>query len=205
MRETWVRSLGREDPLAKGMATHSSVLDWRIPWTEEPRGLQSMESQRVRHKWATFTFLEATSSSSLSPFSLFSGTKTYTTDQNATSPRKPFTILPGRMNKNTGSFTPFSYTFSSISPAAPTSFCPGLYAIPCLYIPQASTWGRLKNRAWDLFLSEPYRTAGSAWASAHLRVSSWQNASIHSSSIMEQPTLRWVHGRDRKVQASSCS
>ena len=49
MWETWVRSLGREDPLEEGMATHSSVLAWRIPWTEEPRGLQSMGSQRVRH------------------------------------------------------------------------------------------------------------------------------------------------------------
>ena len=41
MRETWVRSLGWEDPLEKGMATHSSILAWRIPWTEEPGGLQS--------------------------------------------------------------------------------------------------------------------------------------------------------------------
>ena len=39
----WVRSLGREDPLEEGMATHSSILTWRIPWTEEPGGLQSME------------------------------------------------------------------------------------------------------------------------------------------------------------------
>ena len=45
MRETWVRSLGREDPLEKEMATHSSILAWRIPWTEEPGGLQSMGSQ----------------------------------------------------------------------------------------------------------------------------------------------------------------
>ena len=49
MQETWVRSLGREDPLKKEMATHSSILAWRIPWTEEPGGLQSMESQRVGH------------------------------------------------------------------------------------------------------------------------------------------------------------
>ena len=42
MRETWVRSLGREDPLEKEMAIHSSILAWRIPWTEEPGGLQSM-------------------------------------------------------------------------------------------------------------------------------------------------------------------
>ena len=60
MRETWVRSLGREDPLEKGMATHSSILAWRIPWTEEPGRLQSMGSQRVGHDWATslsFTFM----------------------------------------------------------------------------------------------------------------------------------------------------
>ena len=49
MWETQVRSLGWEDPLEKGMATHSSVLAWRIPWTEEHGGLQSMESQRVGH------------------------------------------------------------------------------------------------------------------------------------------------------------
>ena len=53
MRETWVRSLGREDPLEKQMATHSSVLAWRIPWTEEPGGLQSTRLQRVGHDWAT--------------------------------------------------------------------------------------------------------------------------------------------------------
>ena len=40
-QETWVRSLGQEDPLEEGMATHSSILAWRIPWTEEPGGLQS--------------------------------------------------------------------------------------------------------------------------------------------------------------------
>ena len=49
MRETWVRSLGREDPLKKEMAIHSSTLAWRIPWREEPGGLQSMGSQTVRH------------------------------------------------------------------------------------------------------------------------------------------------------------
>ena len=53
MRETRVRSLGREDPLEKEMATHSSILAWRIPWTEEPGGLQSMGSQRVGHNEAT--------------------------------------------------------------------------------------------------------------------------------------------------------
>ena len=56
MPETWVWSLGQEDSLEKGMATHSSILAWRIPWTEEPGRLQSMGSQKVRHDWATFTF-----------------------------------------------------------------------------------------------------------------------------------------------------
>ena len=49
----WVRSLGWEDPLEKEMATHSSTLTWKIPWTEEPGRLQSMGSQRVGHDWAT--------------------------------------------------------------------------------------------------------------------------------------------------------
>ena len=49
MQETWVLSLGWEDPLEKGMATYSRILAWRIPWTEEPGGLQSMGSQRVGH------------------------------------------------------------------------------------------------------------------------------------------------------------
>ena len=48
-QETQVRSLGGEDPLEEEMATHSSILAWRIPWTEEPGGLQSIESQRVGH------------------------------------------------------------------------------------------------------------------------------------------------------------
>ena len=49
MWETWVRSLGQEDPLEKELATHSSILAWRIPWTVEPGGLQSTGSQRVGH------------------------------------------------------------------------------------------------------------------------------------------------------------
>ena len=49
MQETWVQSLGQKNPLEKGMATHSSILAWRILWTEETGGLQSMGSQRVRH------------------------------------------------------------------------------------------------------------------------------------------------------------
>ena len=53
MRETQVSSLGREDPLEKEMATHPSTLAWKIPWTEEPGGLQSKGLQRVGHDWAT--------------------------------------------------------------------------------------------------------------------------------------------------------
>ena len=47
MQETWVQSLGQEDPLEEGMATNSNILAWRIPWTEEPGRLQSIGSQRV--------------------------------------------------------------------------------------------------------------------------------------------------------------
>ena len=57
VQETWVWSLGWEDPLEKEMATHSSILAWKISWTEEPGGLQSIGSQRVGHNWATNTYL----------------------------------------------------------------------------------------------------------------------------------------------------
>jgi len=57
MQETQVQTLGWKDPLEKGMATLSSILAWEIPWREEPGGLQSMGSQRVRHDWATNTFI----------------------------------------------------------------------------------------------------------------------------------------------------
>ena len=61
MKETWVLSLGQEDPLEKGMALHSSILAWRSPWTEEPGELQFLGLQTVRHDWATklFTFFWA--------------------------------------------------------------------------------------------------------------------------------------------------
>ena len=52
MRETWVRSLGREDSLEKEMATHSNTFTWKIPWMEEPGRLQSMGLLQVRHDWA---------------------------------------------------------------------------------------------------------------------------------------------------------
>ena len=57
MRETWVRSLGQEDPLEKGMATHSSIHAWEIPWTKEPGGLQTMGSQS-RARLSDFTSLQ---------------------------------------------------------------------------------------------------------------------------------------------------
>ena len=79
-QETWVRSLGREDLLEKEMATHSSILTWEIPWTEEPGGLQSLGSQRIGHNWTTctaphysFTFIKRLfSSSSLSAITVVS-------------------------------------------------------------------------------------------------------------------------------------
>ena len=60
MQETWVRSLGQEDPLEKEMAIHSSILAWRIPWMEKPSRLQSTRLQRVRHDWATSPHLTFT-------------------------------------------------------------------------------------------------------------------------------------------------
>ena len=57
MQETWVQSLGREDPLEKEMAAHSSILAWEIQWTEEPGELQSTGSQRVEHDWARVLFI----------------------------------------------------------------------------------------------------------------------------------------------------
>ena len=55
IQKTQVQSLGQEDPLEKGMATHSNILAWEIPWTEEPGGLQSIGSQRVRHDLVTLS------------------------------------------------------------------------------------------------------------------------------------------------------
>ena len=56
MQETWVQSLGQEGPQEKGMATHASILAWRIPWTEDPGGLQSTGSHRARHDWESNPF-----------------------------------------------------------------------------------------------------------------------------------------------------
>ena len=53
----WVSSLGQEDSLEEGVATHSSILAWRIPWTEDPGGLPSMESQRFRHNWSDWAWM----------------------------------------------------------------------------------------------------------------------------------------------------
>ena len=60
MQEIRIRFLGQEDPLEKRMATHSSTLAWRIPWTKETGGLQSTVSQRIRHDWVTTTMAEST-------------------------------------------------------------------------------------------------------------------------------------------------
>ena len=75
LQETWVWSLGGEDPLEEEMATHSSILAWRIPWTEEPGGLQSRVSQRAGHNWAhTHNFLN---DASLMVVSIFISLVTY--------------------------------------------------------------------------------------------------------------------------------
>ena len=69
--ETWVLSLGWEDPLEKEMATHPSTLAWRIPWMEEPGGLQSTGLQRVRHDWATSLSVYVLSMWSVMSYSLW--------------------------------------------------------------------------------------------------------------------------------------
>ena len=77
MRKTWVQSLGQEDPLEKEMATHSRTLAWKIPWMEEPGGLQSMGSQRVGHDWASnFTTIQLKAIKRLDPKS-YHHTHTY--------------------------------------------------------------------------------------------------------------------------------
>ena len=68
MRETWVRFLGREDPLEKEMAIHSSTLAWKIPWMEEPGRLQSMGSRRVGHDWVTLLSLWCIGEGNGNPF-----------------------------------------------------------------------------------------------------------------------------------------
>ena len=59
LQETWVQSLNQEDPLEEGMATHSSILSWRIPWMEELNGLQSIASQRAGHNWSNLACTHA--------------------------------------------------------------------------------------------------------------------------------------------------
>ena len=81
MWETWVRSLGQEDPLVKEMATHSSILAWKIPWMVKPGRLQSMGSQRVGHDLSNFTIvrgiaeLDMTERLSLSKFKAYDAKK----------------------------------------------------------------------------------------------------------------------------------
>ena len=58
MQGTWIRSLGQENTLEEEMATHSSILAWKVPWAEEPGGLQSMGLQRAGQNWATEAFMQ---------------------------------------------------------------------------------------------------------------------------------------------------
>ena len=62
MQEMWVQSLGQENPLEEGIATHISILAWRIPWTEVPGGLQSIGSERVGHDWSDLACMHTLSS-----------------------------------------------------------------------------------------------------------------------------------------------
>ena len=79
MWKTWVESLGREDPLEKEMATHSSILAWRIPWMEEPGGLQSMGLQRVGYDCTTSLSLFMSQPVMLKKMKLNGSLKTYET------------------------------------------------------------------------------------------------------------------------------
>ena len=72
-----IRSLGQEDPLEEGMAMHSSILAWRIPWREEPGGLQSMGFQRVRHDMHTHTLHTTSTTSHEQPLSYFLSLQTF--------------------------------------------------------------------------------------------------------------------------------
>ena len=89
VQETRVRSLGWENPLEKEMATHSSILAWKISWTEEPGGLQSMGSQRVRHDWVINTN--------------YASIKTYKTFWNSHQKKKNGLVIIGEWNTKVGS------------------------------------------------------------------------------------------------------
>ena len=79
MQETWVRSLGRENPLEKEMATHSSTLAWKIPWMEEPGMLQYMGSQRVGHDWINLAWGQSGPCETELPYYYLPGVCSWTT------------------------------------------------------------------------------------------------------------------------------
>ena len=116
MRETWVQSLGWEYPLEKEMATHSSILAWRISWTEEPGRLQSTGSQRVRHDWATSLSLSLSC-----------------TDLSHMGP----TLLPLKLPYRPPSsvFTQCSLLHWELTPSASSQKLPWLYAEGGSYVP----------------------------------------------------------------------
>ena len=97
-QEILVRSLGWEDPLEKEMVTHSSILTWKIPWTEEPGRLQSMGLQRVRHHWAhTYTFLSLTSCNSCRLVRLLCKSR-YVWNEKKNNNKKQLSSEQGRLN-----------------------------------------------------------------------------------------------------------
>ena len=110
MQETQVQSLGWEDPLEEEMATHSSILAWRIPWTEEPVRLQSMGSQRVGHDWATslsFSFMEIQASPQLTK--QYKGKGMTEWQRSLGSSQKLPTDLPLRSGKRVSVFSTMKY------------------------------------------------------------------------------------------------
>ena len=109
VKQTWVRSRGQEDPMEKEMATHSSTLAWKIPWTEERSRLQSMGSQRVGHDWVTSLHLTIPSGSNSKESACYAGDlvqslaweelleKVMATHSSILAWRTPWTEGPGRL------------------------------------------------------------------------------------------------------------
>ena len=121
--ETWVRSLGREDPLEKEMATHSSTLAWKIPWMEEPGNLQSVGLQRVGHNWATSPHLWRWN---LHKSTWSSHRYTYIPSLLNPSPTS-HPILPSRFSQNTGLSSLLNRANSHLLSVLHTA----MYTFPC--------------------------------------------------------------------------
>ena len=127
MQDTWVRSLVQEHPLKKRMATHSSILAWRIPWTKEPGRLQSVGLQRVRHDRATITHI-----SNIFTASNLKDTEVYTVNHPFHNPSPRLVLLPFR-NQTWNLIEP-SYVYTSINMTLVSQFFKHKAAIFCVLI-----------------------------------------------------------------------